>query len=82
LLSESGYGFKNIEELCNKENLKLMYQNNEKYYTLYNTILDSMKNYLENPKRFYLKNKLHGMWYYKAGDLKHNLMRRWQSVKK
>jgi glycosyltransferase involved in cell wall biosynthesis len=76
LLSESGYGFKNIEELCNKENLKLMYQNSEKYYTLYYTILDRMKNYLENPKRFYLKNKLHGMWYYKAVDLKHRFMRR------
>lgn len=75
LLSEIGFEYKKLKKICEEENVKKLYDNNGKYYTLYyiqQRILDS---YIKSSLIFYVKHRFHGLWFYNAVNLKHSLMR-------
>ncbi len=76
LLSEAGYGYKKIYNLCKTENINLMYDNNNKLYGLYYEIVDVMTEFIKYPLWAYLKRRLRGVWYYPAANLKHKFMKR------
>lgn len=74
-LSEIGYGYKKVKKICNDENISSLYENIGKYYNLYYVEKGILESYIKNPFVFYVKKRLHGIWYYPALDFKHWLVR-------
>ncbi len=70
LLSEIGYGYKNIKNICEAENVRVFLKNCEKYYDLYYIEKDNLEGYIKSPFLFYVKNRFHGLWYYPALKVK------------
>ncbi len=76
LLSEAGYGYKKICNLCITENINIMFEKNNKLYELYYEIVDVMSEFINHPLIAYYKRRLRGLWYYPAANLKHSIMKR------
>ena len=75
LLSEMGYGYSKIKNICSVENLELINDNTEKYFKIHSSHKNLINSYLKSPFKFYVKNRFYGLWFYTAVELKHWLIR-------
>lgn len=75
LLAETGYGFGKLKKICTEEQIDAMLENAGELYDLYYIQRDILTQYLRSPKSFYIKNRVHGIWYYNALDLKHWILK-------
>lgn len=75
LLSEMGYGYSKIKNICSVENLQLINDNIDKYFKIHSSHKSLINNYLKSPFKFYIKNRIYGLWFYTAVEFKHWLIR-------
>lgn len=75
LLAETGYGFGKLKKICTEEQIDAMLKNVGELYNLYYIQKDILTQYIRSPKSFYIKNRVHGIWYYNALDLKHWILK-------
>ena len=76
LLSMTGYGYKKIKKLCDDEQIGVMLENDGKLYHLYYIQRNILQDYLKKPKWFYTKNRINGIWFYNALNLKHRMLKK------
>lgn len=74
-LCQIGYGWSAIKRLCESEDIHSIYNNSNQLFNLYHVQKNILKSYIEAPFAFYVKQRLHGMWYYPAVQVKHFFMK-------
>lgn len=75
LLSETGYGYKNIKKICEEESVKDMFEHYGEKYRLYHLLENKLESIAKSPFSFYLKRRFHGLWFNTAVTIKHCLTR-------
>lgn len=75
LLAETGCGFGKLKKICAEEQIDAISENVGELYNLYYIQKDILTQYIRSPKSFYIKNRVHGIWYYNALDLKHWILK-------
>ncbi|MBR6783104.1 MAG: glycosyltransferase family 2 protein [Clostridia bacterium] len=75
LLSETGYGYRRIRELCENEEVKKMYEDRGKRYRLYHLHENTLEKIAKSPFSFYAICRFRGLWRNTAVSVKHALMK-------
>lgn len=75
LLPEVGYGYNNLKELAQKEELHSVVDNSGKDYDIYYEYKPLLVYFISHPLRYYCKRRIYGFIHNILGNIKHFLMK-------